>query len=172
MSPGIDQNPAASNRGPVPAISALVWLSLSALAAGCSGGGGSTPTAPTTPSSTSTITFRVDGVATTATSVTATVVNGTLTIGGTDSSRNTTIGLAVTASGAGTYALGPLSPANAQLYVGNPVVGWQAGVGRGSGTITVTSLTSTSESRNALPKAAWIHARAVLTLEGECLAAR
>src|SRR5437899_1877855 len=122
MSPGIDQNPAASNRGPVPAISALVWLSLSALAAGCSGGGGSTPTAPTTPSSTSTITFRVDGVATTATSVTATVVNGTLTIGGTDSSRNTTIGLAVTASGAGTYALGPLSPANAQLYVGNPVV--------------------------------------------------
>jgi hypothetical protein len=146
MSAGIDQNPAASNRGPVPAISALVWLSLSlGLAAGCGGGGGSSPTAPTTPS-TSTVTFRVDGVATTATSVTAAVVNGTLTIGGTDPSRNMTIGLAVTASGAGTYALGPLSPANAHLYVGNPVAGWQAGVGLGSGTITVTSLTSTSAS--------------------------
>src|SRR5258708_21749476 len=35
MSPGIDQDPAASNRGPVPAISPLVWLSLArALAAG------------------------------------------------------------------------------------------------------------------------------------------
>jgi len=94
------------------------------------------------------MTFRVDGTATAVGSANASLANGILSVGGTDTSRTTTIGFAFspTAAGVGTYTFGPLSGANAQLLVGNPAAGWQAGVGIGSGTITVTSLTSTSAS--------------------------
>jgi len=54
--------------------------------------------------------------------------------------------LTPTAAGTGTYTLGALSAANAQVLIGNPAAGWQAAVGIGSGTITVTSLTSTAAS--------------------------
>src|SRR5262245_8077766 len=119
----------------------------------CGGGGQSSPTSPATPtspapSSASMLTFKVDGASATATSVTAGFTNGILSIGGTDPSRSTTLGFALTptAAGTGTYALGPLSAANAQISIGNPAAGWQAAVGIGSGTITVNSLTSTSAS--------------------------
>jgi hypothetical protein len=96
------------------------------------------------------MTFKVDGTTATATAATisATYTNGILAIGGTDSSRTTTLGFALTptAAGTGTYTLGPLSAANAQIYIGNPAAGWQAGVGFGSGSITLTSLTSTGAS--------------------------
>jgi hypothetical protein len=90
----------------------------------------------------------VDGASATATSITAGYANGILSIGGTDSARNTTLSFALTptASGAGTYTLGPLSAANAQILIGNPAAGWQAAVGIGSGTITINSLTSTTAS--------------------------
>jgi hypothetical protein len=83
-----------------------------------------------------------------ATSITAGFANGVLSIGGTDSSRATTLSFALTptAAGTGTYALGPLSAANAQVLIGNPAAGWQAAVGIGSGTITINSLTSTAAS--------------------------
>jgi hypothetical protein len=118
----------------------------------CGGGG---PTAPTTgspmspaPSTGATLTFKVDGSSVTASSVAAGYAGGILSIGGGDSSRNITLGfaLAPTSAGTGTYTLGPLSGTNAQVYIGNPVAGWQAGVGFGSGTITVNSLTSTAAS--------------------------
>lgn len=151
----------------LPACRSAAAVCLTALIAVACGGGGSgtvstpvspTPTAtpgpatptPTTPapptSQASPVTFRVDGTSTAATSATASLANGILSIGATDTSRSTTIGFALTptAAGVGTYTLGPLSSANAQLLVGNPAAGWQAGVGTGSGTITVTSLTSTS----------------------------
>ena len=126
-----------------------------AFAVACSGGQSSptspaTPTnpAPNTPSAGSTLTFKVDGASATATSITAAYTNGILSIGGTDPSRSTTLGFALTptSAGTGTYALGPLSAANAQILIGNPAAGWQAAVGTGSGTITVNSLTSTSAS--------------------------
>lgn len=145
----------------------VVWC-LAAIAIACGGGGGGAvstpvsptpvatpstpPTTPTTtpvpPAPTSPVTFRVDGAVTSATSATGSLANGILSIGGTDTSRSTTIGFALTptAAGVGTYPLGPLSSANAQLYVGNPAAGWQAGVGIGSGTITVSALTPTSAS--------------------------
>ena len=78
--------------------------------------------------------------------MTAGLSNGILSIGGTDSSRSTTLGFALTPTpaGTGTYTLGPLNPANAQMQVGSPAAGWQAGVGIGSGTITLTTLTNTT----------------------------
>ena len=115
--------------------------------------GGSSPTAPdggTTPpgQSTSSMSFRVDGTLITATSVTAGLSSGILSIGGGDTSRNTTLSFALTptATGTGTYTLGPLSAANAMILIGNPAAGWQAAVGIGSGTITINSLTSTTAS--------------------------
>src|SRR6185295_14492342 len=120
------------------------------------GGGNSGPTAPSPSPSTGTppaptgaaLTFKVDGVSESATSVTAGLANGILSIGGTDSSRATTLSFALTptAAGTGTYTLGALSAANAQVLIGNPAAGWQAAVGIGSGTITITSLTSTAAS--------------------------
>jgi uncharacterized protein DUF6252 len=126
-------------------------VSLAAALTMACGGGNASPSAPSaaaTPPAPagSMLTFKVDGVSESASSVTAGLANGILSIGGTDSSRATTLSFALTptAAGTGTYTLGPLSAANAQVLIGNPAAGWQAAVGIGSGTITVTSLTSTA----------------------------
>jgi hypothetical protein len=128
-------------------IRALVLVVLPVFAFACSGGGDSspTPTGPTT-GTTAGLSFKVDGVSETAGSITAGLTNGILSIGGTDSSRSTTLSFAVTptSAGTGTYTFGPASSANALILVGNPASSWQAGVGIGSGTVTITSLTSTS----------------------------
>ena len=114
--------------------------------------GGNSPTSPsgtTAPGqSSSSMSFRVDGSLITATSVTAGLSSGILSISGGDTSRNTTLSFALTptATGTGTYALGPLSAANAMILIGTPAAGWQAAVGIGSGTITINSLTSTTAS--------------------------
>jgi hypothetical protein len=68
------------------------------------GGGGSTPTSPTTPSAPNgspsapngSMSFKIDGDAVTATSITATFANGILSIGAGNPSRNTTLSFAVT----------------------------------------------------------------------------
>jgi hypothetical protein len=127
---------------------------LTVLAVACGGAGNSpNPTSPSapatsTPAAGSALTFKVDGVSESATSVTASLTNGILAIGGTDSTRATTLSFALTptAAGTGTYLLGPLSAANAQVLIGSPAAGWQGAVGIGSGTITVNSLTSTAAS--------------------------
>jgi hypothetical protein len=135
-------------------ISFPVLLCVPLLVASC--GGSSTSPSPGTGGSNSgggsgssangTLTFRVDGTAHTASSITAGMANGILSIAGTDSSKNTTLSFAITptSAGVGTYTLGPLNAANALIMVGNPAAGWQAGVGIGSGTVTVTSLSSTN----------------------------
>ena len=107
-----------------------------------------TPTPTPAPASGSSLSFKIDGSLLTATSVTATFTNGILAIGGGDVSKQTILGFAVTPSsaGAGTYTLGPLSSANALLQLGNPVLGWDAAVGIGSGTIVVSAISSTSAS--------------------------
>jgi hypothetical protein len=128
--------------------SCVVGLCLAVITMGC--GGGNSPTAPGGPpsnsSSSSSMTFRVDGTATTASSVTANFANGILSVGGTDAARATTLSFALTptATRTGTYTLGPLSAANALILIGNPAAGWQAAVGIGSGTITINSMTSTN----------------------------
>lgn len=93
------------------------------------------------------LSYLLDGTQVTATSVTAQLTNGILSIGS-NAAGSTILGFAFTPTGGGTgtYTLGFLSSANAQLQVGNPAQGWQAAVGLGSGSITLTSLTSTSVS--------------------------
>ena len=141
---------AATCRGQRALLSFLPAL----FAMACGGSGG--PAAPTNgspaaspgPSGASSLTFKVDGSNAAASSVTAGFANGILSIGGTDSSRSTTLSFALTptAAGTGTYTLGALSAANAQVLIGNPAAGWQAAVGIGSGSITVNSLTPTGAS--------------------------
>jgi Family of unknown function (DUF6252) len=94
------------------------------------------------------MTFRVDGTTTTANPITAGFANGILSVGGTDTSRSTTLSFALppTSAGTGTYVLGPSSAANAMILIGNPAAGWQAAVGTGSGTIVIGTLTSTRAS--------------------------
>jgi hypothetical protein len=111
------------------------------------GGGGSTTTTTTTvPSAASSVvSYRLDGASVTANLVTANFANGIMSVGATNPSQNITLGFALTpnASAPGTYSFGVLSGANAQIYVGNPAAGWQAGVGIGSGTITINTFSST-----------------------------
>jgi hypothetical protein len=134
-------------------VYALLMLFPALLILGCGGNSG-TPTSPTTPNTPSTpstggsLTFKADGASVVATSITAGYANGILSIGGTDSARSTTLSFALTptAAGTGVYTLGPISAANAQILIGNPAAGWQAAVGIGSGTITISSLTSTGAS--------------------------
>src|SRR5262245_54416807 len=130
----------------------MLLVSLAVVTIAC-GGGNSSPTSPSPSAGTppaasgSALTFKVDGVSQSATSVTAGLANGILSIGGTDSSRATTLSFALTptAAGTGTYTLGPLSAANALILVGNPAQSWQAAVGIGSGTITINTLTAKNE---------------------------
>jgi hypothetical protein len=103
-----------------------------------SGGSGGTSTAN------GSVAFKVDGVQNAASLVTATYTAGILAIGATDTSHQTTLGLALSGSTTGTYTLGQTSATNALLHVGNPAQGWQAGVGFGSGSVTVTTFTATS----------------------------
>jgi len=137
-------------------VSGLALITI-ALTMACGGGNnGTSPTSPSSPTPTppsgggggGILTFKVDGVSESASSVTANFANGSLSIGGNDASHTTTIGFAVSPTGAGpgTYTLGPLSSANAQIMIGNPAVGWHAAVGIGSGTITISVLTSTNAS--------------------------
>jgi len=106
-----------------------------------------TPT-PTPGASAGSFSFRLDGTLVPGTNVTATLAAGILSIGGGNTSTNTTLGFAFqpTAAGVGTYTLGPLSSANAFLLVGNPAQGWNAAVGIGSGSITLNTFTATTAS--------------------------
>jgi hypothetical protein len=76
--------------------------------------------------------------------VTVTNTAGILAIGATDTARLVTLGFAVSGSQPGTYTMGPLSPTNALLQMGNPAQGWQAGVGSGSGSVIITTFTPTN----------------------------
>jgi hypothetical protein len=91
-----------------------------------------------------TFTARIDGQQWTAVApVAVTYVGGILALGG--SSQNfTTIAFAVIASAPGTYAVGPTSPTNALMTIGSTSGTWVARSTGGSGSVTITTLTSTS----------------------------
>lgn len=130
---------------------AIVLLSL--LAAACSGESTSATSPTTTGGATvtplhGTMTASIDGSAWTAVAITtATYTNNLLSIGGADSSNPIrSIGLALSVTAPGTFTIGTLpSAANGLLSIGvGPT--WTANVLGGSGTITVTSLSSTAAS--------------------------
>lgn len=129
---------------------ALVLLLV--LTAAC-GGSSNSVTSPTTTSTGTTVTplhgsmtATIDGVSWTATAITtASYVNGIVSIGGADSASPTrAIGLGLIASGPGTYQIGTLpSAANGVLTLSNGQT-WTSNVIGGTGSITVTTLNSTT----------------------------
>lgn len=133
------------------AIRALLAVPVLAFVTACSGGSSSSPSptpspTPTPTPSGSSLSYRLDGTLVTASSVTAALANGILTIGSTSPQATLGFALSPTAAGVGTYTFGPLSATNATLQIGNPAQGWQGGVGFGSGSITLTTFTSTGAS--------------------------
>jgi hypothetical protein len=92
------------------------------------------------------ISARVDGSAWTSTVTAAQYSNGSLIISGADTSSPTrAFGLGVTAGAPGTYqATLPSPAASASWTVGSAT--WQASLVGGSGSVTITSLTSTGAS--------------------------
>ena len=94
-----------------------------------------------------TISAKIDGSAWTSVSavVTAKYTNGALSISGADSSS--AIAFAVQASKPGTYKMGKLTDASANAILAKGSSVWQATpLVRGSGTLTITTLTSTGAS--------------------------
>ena len=134
-----------------PLMFRLVTLTIVMCSLAACGGSSSSVTSPTTGGTTvtplhGTMTAVIDGSAWTAVTIsTATYANGILSIGGADSSSPIrSIGLALTTSGPGTFTMGTLpSGANGVLSIGiGPT--WTANVLGGTGTIVVTSLSSTA----------------------------
>jgi len=104
------------------------------LAVGCSSstGPGSNGSAPMSAS--------VDGAAWSASSTSATFNNGILAMAGVNP-QSGTIALGVIASAPGTSAIGLALPGNASFTNGG--TSWEAAISGGSGSITITSLTTT-----------------------------
>jgi Family of unknown function (DUF6252) len=134
---------------------------LAACAAACGGSGGSpaSPSAPSgggsttpTPGGTTpngTLSATIDGVPWTATvSVQTQFNNGILSFAGGDNRQ--TLSIAVTANrGTGTYVAGVVDPQNivvANLSTAGSAASWLSGPSLGTGSVTITSLTSTSAS--------------------------
>jgi hypothetical protein len=89
-----------------------------------------------------TFTARIDGQQWTAISPVAVAYSGgILALGG--ANTQLAIGFAVIANAPGTYAIGPTSGTNALLTVNSGGQTWVAGSTGGSGSITLTALTST-----------------------------
>lgn len=134
-------------------IAAVVSISLAACGAG-NNSGSISPAAPgdqTTPGaspSLGTMRAKVDGKTWTAATVSvARYSYGFLEIVGTDSSSPPQgIGINVSVDGPGTYQLSQLEEASAYALLGIGDSVWQASNVAGSGTITVSSLTSTGAS--------------------------
>jgi hypothetical protein len=129
------------------AIRRLALAALLTVLAGC---GGSSPTGPSSNTqSTSSLTARIDGTQWTAASgIFGNYQNNILSIGGSNTGSQVTLGFAVGRGDGGplttaTYSFGPLEGHNATLYMGNPVQGWFGGPNFGSGTVTITALSST-----------------------------
>ena len=85
---------------------------------------------------------RIDGAAWNATlAVSAVNSNGIIAIAGNDGTH--TLGFGLAANGTGTFTIGPLSATNG-LLIQSGGAAWTANLARGSGTVTITSLTSTA----------------------------
>ena len=108
------------------------------LAVGC--GGDDDDPLDVNPNDNGSVTARVDGNTFTAATVVGSFSNGILAISGVQGSpaQSITFGLAATAPG--TFTVSETSPVNAVFAVGNST--WLAAGGVGSGTVTVTTLSS------------------------------
>jgi hypothetical protein len=105
--------------------------------ASCGGDG----TGPELPALNGSMTAVIDGVSWSATTaLTAAESGGILGFAGSDAS-NVTIGMAFVLDGTGTYPIGPSIPTNA-TYTDGSSAQWSADPFNGSGSITVTTLTS------------------------------
>jgi hypothetical protein len=141
-------------------VSGCVIVMFAALAAGC-GGSGSSPAAPSATSGSGTgssgsgstpngtLSATIDGVPWTASvSVQTQFNNGILSFAGGDNRQ--TLSIAVTANrGTGTYTAGLVDPQNVvvtNLSTVGSAASWLTGPTFGSGSVTITSLTSTSAS--------------------------
>jgi len=86
---------------------------------------------------------KVDGVSWTAPLTAAHLISGVVSIAGTDASSSLGVGLGFLNGGTGTYAVGPGSPITACAVTEGLNDAWSASGDQGSGTITVTTLSST-----------------------------
>ncbi len=86
------------------------------------------------------MTAKIDGTAWSAPSASGSYGNGILAFAGANLQLGT-IGVGVIASGPGTYAIGVGGPGNASVSIGGQA--WSAAITGGSGSVTITSLTST-----------------------------
>jgi uncharacterized protein DUF6252/fibronectin type III domain protein len=96
------------------------------------------------------VSASIDGAAWSAASINASFTNGRLAVGGTNPLWS--VDFNILATGPGTYAIASTDPSfafllsNANLQPGRPVPKWQTqggpGIGGGSGSVTVTTLTS------------------------------
>ena len=115
-----------------------VAIALAALTGACSG---SNTTSPTTGTSNQTMTALIDGSSWTAVTVTASRSSDLISITGSDASTpNRTIALSLVGSSIGTYTTSTGS-SNEELSISPGQ--WTANVLGGSGTITLTDLTTT-----------------------------
>jgi hypothetical protein len=131
----------------------MVLLALLAVVPAC---GDSNPNGPSdnNNNTTSSLSATIDGAQWTANAgVSATYQNNILSIGGSNSGGQTTLGFAVGRGDGGaltatTYTFAPLEGHNATLYVvsGGTTQGWFGGPAFGSGTITIAALSSTGAS--------------------------
>jgi hypothetical protein len=119
---------------------------------GCSGSNSSAESRTTTTSlkqssnaGNGSMSAKIDGSTWNSVATTATYNNGSLIISGADTSNPPhALGMGVVATGPGTFQVNQQSPANATLINGSAT--WVASIVGGSGTIIITSLTSTSVS--------------------------
>ena len=128
----------------------LVW-SFVVFASACSSPSPTVPTPTPSPSpgatSRGTMSARINGVQWTAIAVnTATNIGNILSVGAADGSNPIqSIGFAVTPAAVGTYSLAT-GPSNALVQILTQNALWQASILGGSGTITISTLTSTGVS--------------------------
>jgi len=118
------------------ALCALLLASLGALLA-C---GGDSPAGPGNVLGNGPVTALVDGVAWTAVAAVATNGGGFIAVGA-SAAGGEGLGFAVQGTTTGTYNIGGTSPTNANYSIGGS--SWVAGGMTGSGSIVITTLTST-----------------------------
>ncbi len=119
-------------------ILGLLLIAAAACAGGDDGGMG-----PGTNLPQGSLSARIDGTNWAASTALIAAWNGNIiTISGTDGATQT-LGFATVATGPGTFAIGGPAGANALLAIGSTGASWNAAVSRGSGSITISTLSAT-----------------------------
>lgn len=119
----------------------ITVLSTALLIAACSSGGKSSPTSPNTTTNTGrSMSASIDGTAWSTTIVGANPGAGYIIIAGASVGGQTTVGLTIVTSGTGTQTIGPGSLTAGSVLIGSQM--WQANTSMGSGSVTLTTVTS------------------------------